>query len=60
MFCSFEEMIKNRREYPILIGDYDSMMESILDGSYNNEYALLSPSVLQKNIYEIHKFFMSI
>ena len=45
-----DEMINNRRKYPIMSGNSDLMVEAIINGEYKSDFALMPPSVAQKNM----------
>lgn len=47
--CFINEMINNRRKYPIMPGSNDLMIEAIINNEYKNDFALIPPSIAQKN-----------
>ncbi len=47
--CFVNEMINNRRKYPIMPGSNDLMIEAIINNEYKNDFALIPPSIAQKN-----------
>lgn len=50
------EMINNRRKYPIMSGNSDLMVEAIINGEYKSDFALMPPSVAQKNIDKLNNY----
>lgn len=47
--CFINEMINNRRKYPIMPGSNDLMIEAIINNEYKDDFALIPPSIAQKN-----------
>lgn len=44
------EMINNRKEYPIMPGSKDLMIEAIINNEYKSDFALIPPSIAQKKL----------
>ena len=51
-----DEMINNRRKYPIMSGNSDLMVEAIINGEYKSDFALMPPSVVQKNMDRLNNY----
>lgn len=51
-----DEMINNRREYPIMSGSNDLMIEAIINDKYKGDFALIPPSIAQKNADKLMKY----
>ena len=51
-----DEMINNRRKYPIMSGNSDLMVEAIINGEYKSDFALMPPSVAQKNMDRLNNY----
>lgn len=43
------EMMDNRKKYPIMSGNKDLMVEAITNKEYKSDFALIPPSIAQKN-----------
>ena len=56
--CFVNEMINNRRKYPIMSGSKDLMIEAIINKEYTSDFALIPPSIAQKNSDKLiqHKY----
>lgn len=52
------EMINNRRKYLIMPGSNDLMIEAIINNEYKSDFALIPPSIAQKNSDKLiqHKY----
>lgn len=50
---NFEKVLQNRQKYPILSGSKDMLYEAIINGSYNDEYALLTIGIINNNAEEL-------
>lgn len=46
---NINDVIENRRKYPILSGNKDQLFEAIKNKEYDCEYALLTMNIIQKN-----------
>lgn len=55
MKFDFNSIVELRQKYAIYSGSKDELMQVLLDGGYEDEFAMLTLGMLQKNIIDIMK-----
>jgi len=55
MKFNFDEIIKNKQKYAVLSGNNDMLVRDILEGKYNDEFAMLTLGMLQKESNQLLK-----